>query len=85
MVPMRDILHIMLHSNRSYPKPLVGDTPLTAAFGDMAMVERMKAQQERLLENLGHGARAKASQLAIIEDLFSSQSKNRLPTEAMGQ
>jgi phage portal protein BeeE len=39
LMPARDVLHIRLHSNRRYPSPLVGETPLAAAFGDIASYE----------------------------------------------
>jgi phage portal protein BeeE len=44
LVPQRDVLHIRLHSNRQYPRPLVGKTPLAATFGDIATYESIRGQ-----------------------------------------
>jgi hypothetical protein len=48
MVPARDVLHIRLHSvaRTDWPFPLMGDTPLSAAWGDIATYEKIKAQQD---------------------------------------
>jgi hypothetical protein len=35
LVPMRDALHVRLHSNRQYPQPLIGESPLAAAINDI--------------------------------------------------
>jgi hypothetical protein len=53
MVPARDVLHIRLHSvgRVDWPFPLVGDTPLSAVWGDIATYERIKNQQDQFYQN----------------------------------
>lgn len=53
MVPARDVLHIRLNcfERTRWPFPLIGETPLTAAFGDIYYYNRMKDQQEQYLQN----------------------------------
>jgi phage portal protein BeeE len=82
MVPARDVLHIRLHSNRSHPRPLIGETPLTAAFGDMAMYERMKDQQTQFLENraapravLSTDLNLDGTQVQALRDRWNEQAK----------
>jgi hypothetical protein len=44
LVPARDGLHIRLHSveRTDSPFPLIGDTPLSPALGDIALFERIQ-------------------------------------------
>jgi phage portal protein BeeE len=51
MVPARDLLQIRLHSNRRYPSPLVGESPLAAALGDIAAYEAIRNQQDQFFRN----------------------------------
>jgi HK97 family phage portal protein len=51
MVPARDQLHVRLHSNRQYPQPLIGESPLAAAISDISTYESIGAQQEQFFRN----------------------------------
>ena len=53
IVPMRDVLHIRLHTldRRKRPFPLVGDTPLTAALSNIVTTEAMTKQQLEFYQN----------------------------------
>jgi HK97 family phage portal protein len=82
LVPARDVLHIRLHSNRSFPRPLVGETPLAAAFGDVAMYESMREQQQQFLKNraapsavLQTDLKLDRTQVEELRDRWNDQSK----------
>jgi len=52
IVPQRDVLHVRLHStNRMYPWPLVGDSPITAALPDIAAAMAITDQQIQFYQN----------------------------------
>src|SRR5215469_8297443 len=51
VVPARDVLHVRLHDSRRYPRPLVGETPLTAAMADIALGNAFAHQQLQFLAN----------------------------------
>jgi HK97 family phage portal protein len=46
-------LHIKLNAfeHRAYPFPLLGQTPLVAAFGDLALLDQIREQQQNFLAN----------------------------------
>jgi HK97 family phage portal protein len=41
-VPARDILHVRLKAGRRSPQPLIGEPPLVAAYGDLALSEALQ-------------------------------------------
>jgi len=45
MVPQRDVLHIKLHYEQRYPRPLIGESPICAAYQNI-MTSQMIAQQQ---------------------------------------
>jgi phage portal protein BeeE len=45
VVPARDVLHIRLHSNRRWPAPLVGESPLVSAMYDVGLYDAISQQQ----------------------------------------
>jgi HK97 family phage portal protein len=52
MVPARDVLHIRLHCmDRRWPFPLVGETPLVAAYGDVTTSQSIQNQQNTFYAN----------------------------------
>jgi HK97 family phage portal protein len=82
VVPARDVLHIRLHSNRHYPRPLVGETPLAAAFGDLASYEAMRNQQDQFFRNqarpsavLATDLNLDATQVQMLRDRWNDQAK----------
>jgi HK97 family phage portal protein len=79
---MRDVLHIRLHSEQRNPRPLIGETPLAAAFGDIAYYEKMKNQQEQFLQNraspsavLTTDLHLDANQVVQLRDRWNDQAK----------
>jgi HK97 family phage portal protein len=53
IVPARDVLHFRLHaySHARPPYPLVGQTPLVAAYPDLLMAEKIRGQQDLFYRN----------------------------------
>jgi HK97 family phage portal protein len=51
IVPQRDVLHIRLHSDRRYPRPLMGESPLSAAAADIGVSDAIAAQQTQFYMN----------------------------------
>jgi HK97 family phage portal protein len=68
MVPARDVLHIRLHSNRRYPSPLLGETPLAAAFGDIASYEAIRGQQDQFFRNQARPSAVLSTDLNLDRD-----------------
>jgi HK97 family phage portal protein len=82
IVPQRDVLHIRLHSEHRNPRPLIGETPLAAAFGDIAYYKKMKNQQEQFLQNraspsavLTTDLHLDPTQVSQLRDRWNDQSK----------
>jgi phage portal protein BeeE len=81
-VPARDVLHIRLHSNRRYPNPLMGETSLAAAFGDIASYEAIRGQQDQFFRNsarpsavLSTDLNLDKDQVTALRDRWNEQSK----------
>jgi HK97 family phage portal protein len=82
IVPQRDVLHIRLHSNRGFPRPLVGESPLAAALGDIASYEAIRGQQDQFFRNqarpsavLSTDLNLDATQTQMLRDRWNDQSK----------
>jgi HK97 family phage portal protein len=84
MVPARDVLHIRLHSvdRMDWPFPLVGDTPLSAVWGDIATYEKIKNQQDQFYQNqarpsavLTTDLNLSREQVAELRDRWNDQAK----------
>jgi HK97 family phage portal protein len=84
LVPMRDVLHIRLHSVDRYdwPFPLIGDTPLSAVWGDIATYEKIKGQQDQFFANqarpsavLSTDLQLSREQVTELRDRWNEQSK----------
>src|SRR5206468_3712089 len=50
-VPMRDVLHTRLHVSKRFPRPLVGESPLLAAYSDIGVTTAIAAQQTQFYRN----------------------------------
>src|SRR5215469_16570134 len=68
IVPMRDVLHIRLHDSRRYPRPLVGETPLTAAMADIAVGNAFVQQQIQFLANQARPSAVLSTDLFLSRD-----------------
>lgn len=68
MVPKRDVLHIHLHTDRRYPFPLIGDTPLLSALGDVEIVQAMTDQQMNFYRNQARPSAVLQTDLVMNKD-----------------
>lgn len=83
VVPQRDVLHVRLHSlERQYPFPLVGETPLTAAMGEIAMGDAIINQQLQFYLNQARPSAVLSTDLPLkrpqvdeLRDLWNIQAK----------
>jgi HK97 family phage portal protein len=69
MVPQRDVLHVRLHSvRRTFPWPILGETPLTAALADMAVSGAMTEQQLNFYLNQARPSAVLSTDLVLDKD-----------------
>jgi HK97 family phage portal protein len=68
VVPMRDVLHIKLHVNRRFPRPLVGESPILAAYGDMATAGAIAKQQTSFYMNEARPSAVLSTDLVLDKD-----------------
>jgi len=68
MVPARDVLHIRLHASRRYPHPLIGESPLMSALGDIAMSSTITDQQINFYLNQARPSAVLSTDLVLDKD-----------------
>jgi HK97 family phage portal protein len=81
-VPMRDVLHIRLNTQRQYPRPLIGQSPLLAAMADIALGAAITSQQMKFYMNEARPSAVLSTdlvldkeQVAHLRDRWDEQSK----------
>ena len=69
IVPMRDVLHIRLHTERArFPTPLVGLSPLLAAYSDISVGAAIAAQQTNFYRNEARPSAVLSTDLVLDKD-----------------
>jgi HK97 family phage portal protein len=69
IVPMRDVLHIRLHTERAkFPTPLVGLSPLVAAYSDIAVGAAIAKQQTSFYRNEARPSAVLSTDLILDKD-----------------
>jgi HK97 family phage portal protein len=69
VVPMRDVLHIRLHTQRSrFPVPLVGESPIVAAYGDIGVSNAIASQQTSFYMNEARPSAVLSTDLVLDKD-----------------
>lgn len=70
IVPQRDVLHIRLHttSRAAWPWPLIGESPLLAALGDIATLGAMNEQQFKFYQNMARPSAVLGTELPLDKD-----------------
>jgi HK97 family phage portal protein len=69
IVPMRDVLHIRLHTERvRFPTPLVGVSPLVAAYSDIAVGDAIAMQQTSFYRNEARPSAVLSTDLVLDKD-----------------
>jgi len=69
VVPMRDVLHIRLHvERRRFPVPIVGESPIVAAYGDIGVAEAIAKQQTNFYLNEARPSAVISTDLVLDKD-----------------
>jgi HK97 family phage portal protein len=69
VVPQRDVLHIRLHSVRHrFPRPLIGESPIVAAYSDVGMSSAIAAQQLKFYMNEARPSAVLSTDLQLDKD-----------------
>jgi HK97 family phage portal protein len=72
LVPARDVLHIRLHNDRRYPRPLVGESPLTSAIQDIGVGDAIAKQQLQFYVNQARPSAVLQTDLPLDKDQVQS-------------
>jgi HK97 family phage portal protein len=69
VVPQRDVLHIKLHTARQrYPVPIIGESPILAAYGDIGVSNAIAAQQAAFYMNEARPSAVLSTDLVLDKD-----------------
>jgi HK97 family phage portal protein len=68
VVPARDVLHIRLHVKRRYPVPLIGESPIVSAYGDIGVAEAIARQQSSFYMNEARPSAVLSTDLVLDKD-----------------
>jgi HK97 family phage portal protein len=82
-VPMRDVLHVRMHVGRRFPRPLVGESPLVAAYADIGITEAIAAQQVNFYRNEARPSAVLSTDLAMSRE-ETQQLRDRWNDQAKG-
>jgi HK97 family phage portal protein len=84
LVPQRDVLHVRLNTyeRTKWPWPLLGESPLIAAYGDIAWFDRIRDQQSQFFQNQARPSAVLTTDLVLdrdqvqnLRDRWNEQSK----------
>ena len=67
-MPMRDVLHVRLHTSRRFPRPLVGESPLLAAYSDVGVGAAIAAQQTSFYRNEARPSAVLSTDMVLDKD-----------------
>ena len=68
VVPQRDVLHIRLHTTYQYPQPLIGKSPITAAYGDIGVSTAIARQQGQFYANEARPSAVLSTDMVLDKD-----------------
>jgi HK97 family phage portal protein len=68
VVPARDVLHVRLHVRKQYPMPLIGESPITAAYSDIGVGEAIAQQQVAFYKNEARPSAILSTDLVLDKD-----------------
>jgi HK97 family phage portal protein len=69
MVPARDVLHVKLHTRRQrFPVPLIGESPIEAAYVDIETSQAILAQQAAFYRNEARPSAVLQTDLTLDKD-----------------
>lgn len=82
IVPARDVLHVRLHTNKRYPRPLIGSSPIEAAMNEIGVNNAIAQQQMQFYVNQARPSAVlmtdmplDAPQTAALRDRWDDQSR----------
>ena len=67
-VPMRDVLHVRLHVSKRFPRPIMGESPLVAAYDDIGIVSAIAKQQTSFYRNEARPSAVLSTDLVLDKD-----------------
>jgi HK97 family phage portal protein len=68
IVPQRDVLHIRLHTTNQYPQPLVGESPISAAYPDIGVGNAIAQQQMQFYLNEARPSAVLSTDMVLDKD-----------------
>jgi HK97 family phage portal protein len=68
IVPMRDVLHVRFNIGRRFPMPLVGESPLVAAYSDIGVGAAIAAQQTSFYRNEARPSAVLSTDMVLDKD-----------------
>ena len=68
VVPGRDVLHIRLHTDMRFPRPLIGETPLMAAMLDVGLYDAISQQQLQFYTNEARPSAVLSTDMLLDKD-----------------
>ena len=69
VVPQRDVLHVRLHTQRQrYPRPLIGESPIVAAYDDIGVSSAISRQQAAFYMNEARPSAVLSTDLVLDKD-----------------
>jgi len=68
IVPQRDVLHVRLAADRRFPYPLMGESPLLAAIGDITTGDAITQQQINFYKNQARPSAILSTDLQLDKD-----------------
>ena len=68
VVPQRDVLHVRLHTTYQYPQPLIGQSPITAAYGDIGVGNAIARQQMQFYANEARPSAVLSTDMVLDKD-----------------
>jgi HK97 family phage portal protein len=83
IAPARDVLHLRLHNDRRYPRPLFGESPLLAAWDDIVASGAMTQQQLNFYMNMARPSAVLSTDLVLNKDQVQ-QLRDRWNEQAKG-
>ena len=72
LVPMRDVLHVRLNTNKQYPTPMIGQPPLMAAMSDIAVGSAITQQQIQFYMNEARPSAVLTTDLVLDKEQVQS-------------
>jgi HK97 family phage portal protein len=67
-VPMRDVLHIRLHTTKRFPTPLVGTSPITSVYDDIGVGDAIARQQMKFYMNEARPSAVLSTDMQLSRD-----------------